>query len=189
MHLLAWVRLTVARHPWIYWLAIAVTAGVVALTSASALARVDATRRSWGEQATVWMAGTAIAPGEPINAAAHEIPMAVVPVGALRNSPTGTVAVQRIGAGEIVTTDDVAVSGPAGLIPADWVAFAVPASAEHFAIGDHLSVYASDQLVAAGLVVDDGESELMIAIPAAAAPTMAAALLADAVTLALTRGP
>ena len=47
----------------------------------------------------------------------------------------------------------------------------------------------SDHLVAAGLVIDVGESELMVAIPAAAAPAMSTALLADAVTLGLTSNP
>jgi hypothetical protein len=189
MHLLARVRLIVARHPWIYWLVIAVIAGAVALTSASAMARVDAARRSWGEQTTVWVTASPIEPGQPIAADPREVPVAVVPVGALTQSPAGSVALQRIGAGEIVTSIDVSANGRAGLIPPGWVAFVVPASPEHFATGDHLAVYAGDQLVAAGLVVGDGESELMIAIPAAAAPALAAALLADAVTLALTPGP
>jgi hypothetical protein len=69
------------------------------------------------------------------------------------------------------------------------VAFPVPTAVEHFATGDHLNVYSGDQLVAAGVVVDHGESELMVAIPADAAPVMATALLADAVTLGLTPGP
>ena len=56
----------------------------------------------------------------------------------------------------------------------------------HFAVGDHLNVYAGDQFVAAGLVVDVGESDVMVAIPVDAAPALAAAVLADTVTLALT---
>ena len=68
MHLLAWVRLMVARHPWIYWLAIVAVAGVAAVGSASALAGVDAARRSWGEQSTVWMTTSAIEPGQSIAA-------------------------------------------------------------------------------------------------------------------------
>jgi hypothetical protein len=189
MHLLAWARLMVARHPWVYWLAIAVVAGAVALTSASAIARVEAARRSWGEQATVWMTTSAIEPGQPITATEHAVPIAVVPPGAVPDIPVGTVALQRIGAGEIVTSTDVAANAPAGLIPPGWVAFAVPASGDHLSTGDHVDVYAADQFIDAGLVVDVGESESMIAIPTTAAPAMAAALLADAVTLALSPGP
>ncbi len=188
MHQLAWARLLLARRPWIYWLAIAAVASTVALGAARALGDVDAARRSWGEQQAVWIATDAIEPGQSITAARRDVPRALVPPGALTGSPAA-VARQRIGLGEIITTADVAAEGSAGLIPVGWVAFTVPASVDHFATGDHLGVYAGDQFVAAGLVVAAGESELMVAVPADTAPAMAAALLADAVTLALTAGP
>jgi hypothetical protein len=189
MHQLAWVRLMIARHPWVYWLTIAVLTGVVGLSASRAVAGVDAARRSWGEQQPVWIATSAIEPGQVIMAERREVPSAVVPPGAVAVPPDGSVARQHIGPGEIVTNSDVTAAGTAGLVPDGWVAFAVPASVEHFAIGDHLRVYSADQLVAAGLVVDDGDSELMVAIPSDAAPAMATALLADAVTLGLTPGP
>jgi hypothetical protein len=189
MHALAWVRLMVARHPWTYWLVIAVMAGAVGLGAAKALAGVDAARRSWGEQQTVWMASTATEPGQPIVAARRNVPRAVVPSAAVVEAPTGALARQHIGFGEIITDNDVAAVGSAGLVPDGWVAFPVPAAVEHFATGDHLNVYSGDQLVAAGVVVDHGESDLMVAIPADAAPVMASALLAGAVTLGLTPGP
>ncbi len=189
MHLLAAVRLMVARHPWIYWLAIAIVAAAVAVGAASSLAGVDAARRAWGQQSRVWITTSAIEPGQPIAASAHDVPVAVVPIGATRESPAGAIARQRMGPGEIVTTDDVSARGSAGLIPTGWVAFAVPVPGEHLATGDHLEVYSGDQLVAAGVVVDESDSELMIAIPATAAPAMSAALLADSVTLALTPTP
>jgi hypothetical protein len=179
----------VARHPSIYWLAIVVTVGVIALGAAKAMADVDAARRSWGTQQTVWIANAAIEPGRPITATARDVPVAVAPAGAVAESPEGTSARQRIGPGEIVTDSDVTAPGSAGLIPDEWVAFAVTASVEHFATGDHLSVYFGDRFVSAGLVVDAGDSELMVAIPADAASAMASALLADAVTLALTPAP
>ena len=100
--------------------------------------------------------------------------------------PPDAIATQRVGAGEIITESDVSATGTAALVPDGWVAFVVPASVDHFAVGDHVDVYSVDQLIAAGLVVDIGESELMVAIPAASAPALSAALLADAVTLALT---
>lgn len=189
MHQLAWVRLMVARHPWIYWLAIVVTVGIIALGAARAMADVDAERRSWGSQQNVWIATTAIEPGQLITAAARDVPSAVVPTGAVVDSPQGMFALQRVGPGEIVTDSDVTARGSAGLIPDGWVAFAVTASVEHFAIGDHLKVYPGDQLVTAGVVIDARDAELMVAVPADSAPAMAAALLADTVTLGLTRGP
>jgi hypothetical protein len=189
MHQLAWVRLMVARHPSIYWLAIAVVAAVVGLSAARAMFSIDEARRSWGEQQTVWIVSLAAEPGQPIIAEARDIPVAVVPAGAVGASPGGAVARQRIGAGEVITDLDLAVGGSAGLIPDGWVAFAVPAAVEHFSTGDHLSVYSADQFVSSGVVVADGEADVMVAIPADAGPAMAAALLADAVTLGLTTGP
>jgi hypothetical protein len=189
MHQLAWVRLMVARHPWAYWLTIAVVAGVVGVSASRAMAGVDAARRSWGEQRSVWIATASVEPGAAITAERRAVPSAVVPIDALDVPPGGSIARQHIGPGEIVTNSDVTAAGSAALVPDGWVAFAVPASSDHFSIGDHLRVYAGDQLVDSGLVVDVGESELMVAIPSAAAPAMATALLADAVTLGLTPGP
>ena len=187
--MLARVRLMVARHPWIYWAATAVVAGVVAFGAANTFAGVDAARRSWGRQTEVWMSTSAIEPGQPITAAAHQVPVAVVPVAATHEDPAGMIARQRMGPGEIVTDNDVSSGGSVGLIPAGWVAFAVPASGEHFATGDHLEVYSGQQLVGPGLAIDVDESDVMVAVTTSAAPALAAALLADSVTLALTPAP
>jgi hypothetical protein len=189
MHQLAWVRLMVARHPWVYWLTIAIVAGVVGISASRAVAAVDAARRSWGQQQTVWIASAAVEPGDAIAAERRQVPRAVVPPDAVDVPPEGSVARQHLGPGEIVTTADVISPGSAGLVPAGWVAFAVPAYVEHFAVADHVHVYSGDQLVASGLVVDIGESELMVAIPTTAAPAMATALLANAVIIGLTPGP
>lgn len=189
MHQLAWLRLMVARHPWIYWLAVVILAGAVGLSAARAVAGVDAARRSWGQQQSVWTATVAIEVGEPITAERREVPVAVVPATAVLDVASGAIARQRVAAGEIITDADVSASGTAALVPDGWTAFAVPASVEHFAIGDRLDVYSADSLVAAGLVVDVGESELMVAIPVTSAPAMSAALLASAVTLGLTSRP
>ena len=189
MHQLAWVRLMVARHPSIYWLTLGVIAAAVALSTARAVERVDAARRSWGRQQTVWVASAAIGPGEPIRSATRLMPMAVVPVDAVRADPAGTAARQRVGPGEIITNTDVTTRGTAGLVPNGWVAFALPTGVGLFRVGDHLSVYAGGQLASPGLVVGDTDAALMVAVPSDAAPAMATALLTDTVTLALTPGP
>lgn len=189
MHLLAWVRLTIARHPWIYWMTIAALASLAGLSAQRAIAGVDAQRRSWGQQQSVWMTTVAIEAGQVIAAERNEVPAAVVPLDAAVDVRSGTIARQHIGAGEMVTRSDISASGPAGLIPSDWAAFAVPASVEHFTTGDHVNAYTADEFLTAGLVIAVGESELMVAIPVASGPALAAALLADAVTLALTPGP
>ena len=89
MHQLAWVRLMVARHPWIYWLSITVVAGMVGVGAARALADVDAARRAWGELETVWVASRATEPGQPISPEARSVPRAVVPGGAVGLTPEG----------------------------------------------------------------------------------------------------
>ena len=186
MHILARVRSIVARHPWMYWLAVATLAAIVAIGVVHGMARVDAARRSWGTQHAVWTTTGDVEPGQPIAAELREIPTAVVPAGAVDASPVGALATQHIAAGEIVTTVDVALDGAAGLIPEGWVAFAVPESVAHFSVGDHVDVYTSDRLISNGVVVEVSDSDAMVAISAGAAPAMATALQADAVTIALT---
>jgi hypothetical protein len=178
----------VARHPSIYWLSITIVAGMVGLGAARALADVEAARRSWGEAQTVWMASAVIEPGQPISANGRSVPRALVPAGAVDSPPDGSIARQRVGPGEIVVDSDIFAEGSVGLIPDGWVAFAVTAPVVHFAVGAHVNVYSGDRFVAAGLTIDVGESDLMVAIPADAAPAMAAAVLADTATLALTPG-
>jgi hypothetical protein len=189
MHLLARVRLAVARHPWAYWLAVGAVAVAAALGVDHAMADVEAARRSWGQQQTVWVASSAIEPGQSIVSISQSVPLAVVPPGAVSVAPDGAIARQRLGPGEIITDVDLAAGGPAGLIPDGWIAFAVLAPVEHFAIGDSVRVFANDQSVAGGLVVDHGESDVMVAIPVEAAAAMAAGLLAGTVTIALAPGP
>jgi hypothetical protein len=188
-HVLARVRLVVARHPWIYWIAVVALAGMVTIGVVDAMAKVDAARRSWGTQQAVWTATAAIKPGAVITAEHSEVPTAVVPNDAVDASPVGAVAKQHIAVGEIVTSADVTRAGPAGLIPEGWVAFAVPESVDHFAAGDHVNVYTTDRLISDGVVVEAGDSDVMVAIAADAAPAMATALQSGAVTVALTSAP
>ena len=110
-----------------------------------------------------------------------------MPDDAVDASPVGATATQHVAAGEIVIGADVTRDGAAGLIPQGWVAFAIPESVEHFSTGDHVDVYTTDRLISDGVVVDVGDSDVMVAIAADAAPAMATALQAGAVTLALTR--
>lgn len=189
MQLLASVRLTLARRPWIYWLAVVSVAGAVGLGAAGALGDVDKARLAWGEQRSIWVAAAAIEPGQPIVTDRRQVPAAMVPAAAVGSSPANAKAVQRIDAGEIITTGDVSAGGTAGLVPAGWVAFGVPSPAGRFSTGDHLRVYSGEVLVASGIVVDSGDDALMVAIPESAAPAMSSALLAGTVTIGLAAGP
>lgn len=189
MHLLARVRLVLARWPWIHWVLIGAAAVGVAAGTGRAIASVDAARRSWGEQRSVWIATTELAPGELIMATRRDVPRAMVPSGAATDDPSGGVARQHVSAGEILTLADVGARGEASLVPGGWVAFAVPSVAGHYSVGDHVRVFAGDQALGNGLIVGRGESDLMVAISEDAAPSLAAALLTDSVTLALSPDP
>jgi len=189
VHILARVRATVARYPWLYWSAVATLAAVVAVGVVHSMASVDAARRSWGSQRAVWTSSGELAPGQPIAAERRQVPTAVVPDDAVETSPVGAIATQHLAAGEIVTKADVTFAGPAGLIPDGWVAFTVPDVAAHFSVGDHVDVYTTDRLISDGVVVQAGESDVMVAIAADAAPVMATAIQADAITIALTSIP
>jgi hypothetical protein len=150
---------------------------------------IDAARRSWGRQQTVWVASAAIEPGTPIRSATRLMPSAVVPADAVVSDPAGTLARQHVGPGEIITGADITTRGTAGLVPSGWVAFALPPAVGQFGVGDHLDVYAGGQLASAGLVVGDSDAGLMVAVPPDSAPAIATAILTDTVTLALTPGP
>ncbi|HEY7627158.1 MAG TPA: hypothetical protein VH761_08815 [Ilumatobacteraceae bacterium] len=172
-------------HPWIHWMLVGCAAIGVGVGSWRAIAGVDAARRAWGEQRTVWIATTAAAPGDSIAADRREMPRAMVPATAATDDPSGRVARQHLGAGEIVTVADVGATGQASLVPSGWVALAVPSTPEHFAVGDHVRVFGGDQPLGDGMIVGLGEADLMVAISEQAAPALAAALLADSVTVAL----
>jgi hypothetical protein len=180
-------RRLVARHPWVYWLAIAAVAVALA---ASVLARIDqvaAARDSWGDTRLVWVTTDAMEPGEPIVAERREVPEAVVPDGAV-GDVTGRLTRQRIGSGRIVTETDVVVdAGPRSLVPEGWLAVPIVESPRSGAsIGDRVRlasdgfVISSDALVVA--VIDD---VTLVAVPADEAPTVAAAGAASGLTVLL----
>lgn len=185
MHLLARLRVELARRPWIYWLVVAALAALVALGVAHALARVDAARRAWGQQVTVWVAVADAEPGQPVVARRAVMPRAAVPARVATGDPTRAVARQRIAAGAVITTFDVVVPGPAGLIPDGWVAIAAPVTTGHFADGDRVVVFAADRSLGDGVVVDHTDSDVMVAVPAAIAGDLAASVLAGSVVIAL----
>lgn len=189
MHLLARARMIIAMHPWIHWLLVGVAALGVAVGTGRAITGVDAARRSWGEQQTVWIVTTAVEPGDTIAADRREMPRAMVPASTAVDDPSGEVARQHLGVGEIVTVADVGASGQASLVPSGWVALAVPATPEHFSVGDHVRVFGGDRSLGDGLIVGRGEADLMVAISEQAAPALAAALLTDSVTVALSPAP
>lgn len=177
------LRRLLARRPWIYWTVVALVAVVLGARVHAHTVEVDAARDAWGATAEVFVASADIAPGEPILAERYELPVAMLPQEPA-DDVAGMVARQRVSAGEVLTSIDVAAAGPLALVPADWLAvplIEMPGSGA--AIGDRVQVAVDGIVVSAdGLVVGQLADATLVAMPAAEAPMTSAA---DRVTLLL----
>ncbi len=190
MHPVARLRHVLARRPWLYWCAVAVLAAGIAVVAASAVAGVDDARRAWGATRSVVVAVADLAPGDALTGRtelrAHPAPM--VPPSALAEIPPGAIARQRIAAGEVLVELDVAAGHlPVALVPPGWrgvpVAEPVPSGA---VVGDHVVAASGGAIVADdGVIVGRAESTVVVAVPAADAPAVAAAANAGDLTLLL----
>lgn len=163
---------------------LAVTAGGMLAAQAQ---RLEQARRAWVDRQQVWVADTALAPGDPVRAHLVELPLAAVPDGAVAalESVDGLVAVQRVGAGEVITTLD-AMAELDRVAPADWrtVAVATGDGTVGVSPGDRVDVVADGVVLATGgIVVGTGatadgvisSSVVVVAVRAADAPRVAAA--------------
>ena len=117
-----------------------------------------------------------------MNAAAANYPTAMVPPSAVSSLAVDAVAARSIAAGEVVVAADLAVEG---LIPADWVIFAVPLDgAPALIVGDAVTVFGSGHLWCEGTTAAIGEIDVEIAVPTDCAASMSAQLALGAITLA-----
>jgi len=178
MHVAARVRLVLARRPWAYWLIVAALAAVPALAVQDHLARLDEARRSWGETRPVLVAATGLGPGDRILTRSVDVPVALVPAGALEELPAGARVRQRVADGDVLTELDIADErGPASLAGEGTVvvALADPLS-RGVAIGLEVQV-AADGIVLAGTatVVDVVDDVVFVAVAAADGAVVAAA--------------
>jgi hypothetical protein len=175
MTLLAHVRSWVARHPRVYWtvvVGLALVAGCQLHTTAQ---QFDAATRAWGESVTVWVATADLAPGDPVAAQATAFPSALAAPGRLDRDPTGLVAVQHIGAGDVVRVVDIGRAG-LDLLPREWrgVSIAVDSAALTLAPGTRVDVVAVGALVVAdAVVVAVADGAVTVGVPADAAPAVA----------------
>ena len=186
MQVLPRARLALARHPALYWIMVGAVAVAVGLAAGSAMRRVDTARRSWGRTVPVWVATAGSAPGESLHVQRLEYPVAMVPAAAVTISPEGLPSIQSVTAGEIVVAGDVAESGLAALVPAGWLAMAVPAHpGEHLQLGAHVAAFAAGVQVGAGSIVALDDQQVVIAVPAGDAPALSAAITGGTVVLAL----
>lgn len=189
-------RRLVARARWVYWLIVAGLAAVAALVAMRAVHAAEVAAEAWGTPVAVVTAVDDVAAGERLSGriAVTDVPAPVVPAGAVRSIeqlPAAAVAVQRIGAGEIVVAHDLVPAGaPAALIPAGWLAVPILESASSGAVvGDRVAVAADGALVArhgvvvaitpeAGVVVVALPEEVAAVAAEAAAARVAVVLLA-----------
>ena len=120
------LRLALARRPWIRWLGIGGAALLAGWLILGQLQQVDAARRSWTDQRTVFVAARDHAPGDVLTVEQRSLPRVAIPPAALDESPSGTPARQHVSAGEIVTSDDVAMAtGPAAVAQSDEIVVAI----------------------------------------------------------------
>lgn len=190
MHVAARLRNVLARHRWLYWAAVASLAAATALVVASAGAAVDDARRSWGATRPVLVATADLVPGEPLDGAAElrPLPVPMIPTAAIGAVPTGAVARQHVGTGEVVVEADVAATAnPQALIPAGWSAVAVAEPVPSGAVtGDEVTAVAEGVVLAAdGVVVGRSGDAVLVAVPAGDGPAVAMAAASGTLALLL----
>jgi SAF domain-containing protein len=192
MRVAARIRLLLARSPWLYWAIVAALAGAAALLVMRAADGVDAARDAWGEPSLALVATRDIAPGAALDGATElrELPVPMVPAGALTDRGLGAVARQRIAAGEVVVEHDVAPNAaPRALIPDGWLAVAVSEPVASGAqVGDDVSVASGGVVLAVdGVVVGLAGEALLVAVPADEAAQVAHAAAGGDVAVLLKR--
>lgn len=178
MHVAARVRLTLARRPWAYWLIVATLAAVPAFAVRDHLARLDEARRSWDDTRPVLVATRALGPGDEIVARAVDLPLALLPDGALAELPEAARLRQRVANGEVLTELDIADRrGPASLADDGTVvvALADPLGRE-VAIGLEVHVAADGVvLTRTATIVDVVDEIVFVAVDAGDGAVVAAA--------------
>jgi len=191
MWLLARLRYTLARRPYLYWL----FAGTCALLIAARLHRVEAAAEhaaaGWGTSRVVWVNEGDAAPGSPLHPVLRHHPSATVPRTAVATVPAGARAARAIADGQVLLAADIAGGRTP---PADWVVLAVPADHAPGAVpGDGVAVLHAGTLACDGTVMDrtgvDSAGQgthgdaLEVAVPVACA----AAVSADLSTVVVAR--
>ena len=181
------IRRILVRRPWIYWLLVALAALGAAASMLERTERVDASRQAWGRTRAVWVAETALAPGDPLRAQRRDVPTAVVE-GEVVETVEGLVARQHLGRGEIVHRFDVvAPSGPQAMTPAGWLVVPVLESPSSGAsIGDRARAVADGVVLSNDAVVVGHHGDVtLLAVPSDVAPLLPAAADTGRLTLLL----
>jgi Flp pilus assembly protein CpaB len=193
----------VVRHPLVYWAGAVLVATTTAAVVHALVARADAALHQWGDTRPAVVAlvsldrGHVVAPGD---VAVREMPVALLPAGAVAAPPLGQVIAAPVYAGEVVVSGRLAAGsarGVAALLPPGTRGIAVPVGPASVDVlpGDAVDVLATFDpsmpdptfSVAEGaLVVAVDEQQVTVAVTVEEAPRVAFALAQAQVTLALT---
>lgn len=190
MNVAARARHVLTRHPILYWLAVLLLGGGIAVVVAGAASGVEDARRAWGQPLEVMVATADLEPGDPLAGAVEQraFPAPMVPAAAVTDVPAGAVARQRVATGEVVVDADLAPSNaPQSLIPEGWaavaVAEAVPTGAR---IGDAVRpVSGGVELAEEGVVVGHHGDAVLVAVPDSDAAAVALAATTGELALVL----
>jgi hypothetical protein len=186
------LRRLLARRPWIYWLVVIVAAVACGFTVRQRIGDIDTARDAWGDAREVLVARRDTRPGESLEVDVRRMPVAVVPVAALRNDAGdgSLIARQDVPAGAIVTEVDVGRAGhdvPAALLPDGWAAVPIVESPPSgAAVGAHVQIVAEGVVLAPdAIVVGYHDDVTLIAVPDELAPMVAAGADAGGVAVLL----
>jgi hypothetical protein len=182
------VRRVLVQHPWIYWLVVVLIAIGAFASMLDRSGAVDDARSSWGDTAIVLIAAADHHPGDAINAAPREVPLAMVPESAVSTSRKALVARQNVAIGEIVTNGDVvAQNGPQAFAPDGWLIVPIVESPYSGAqLGDRVQVVSDGFVVSVDAqIVGSHDDVTLVAVPADEAPFLPAAAAAGGLTLLL----
>jgi len=186
------LRRLLARRPWIYWSVVTVTALACGFTVRQRIGDIDDARDAWGGARQVLVARRDTRPGELLEVDVRRVPVAVVPVAALRNDAGdgSLIARQDVRAGAIVTDVDVGRAGhdvPAALLPDGWAAVPIVESPPlGAAVGARVQIVGEGVVLAPdAIVVGYHDDVTLIAVPGELAPMVAAGADAGGVAVLL----
>jgi Flp pilus assembly protein CpaB len=192
------------RHRRVLVVAAAALCGVAVM---SVVQRAEDAAAAWGEAVPVLVAIRDLEPGDRLdtrNTRVERQPEPLVPAGALSALPDDRRVTEAVYAGEVLREERLAPAGRSALaarLPAGTRAMAIPiepGTVPALVLGDRVDVLVALPVEAAGdgppgfalatdvLVVDVHDAAVTIAVPRDAAPRIAVAFGAGAVTLALT---
>ena len=203
------VALALRRRPRLRRVLVLGLAALCGLAVMRVVQRAEAAEAAWGESMPVLVATDDLRPGDHLdggNTRLDHQPAPLVPHGALTKVPDDGRLAEPVYAGEVIRAERLAppsVSALAARLPPGTRAMAVPVepgSVPSLEVGDRVDVLVALAPEAAGdgppgftlapavLVVDVDDAAVTIAVPQDAAPRLAVAFGAGAVTLALTGG-